>query len=95
MALYKRGAIWWMRLTGPDGRERRETTRTPDKRQAQQLHDTRKAAAWRQAHLGEIAPYLAGSGASLVGGTSRAQGTQRRAEPVAPGRQDAQRPVSG
>ena len=47
MALYKRGAIWWMRFTGPDGRERRETTRTPDKRQAQQLHDIRKAAAWR------------------------------------------------
>ncbi len=53
MALYKRGNVWWTRFTGPDGRERRETTRTPDRRQAQQLHDTRKAAAWRQAHLGE------------------------------------------
>lgn len=47
MALYKRGAIWWMRFTGPDGREHRATTRTGDKRQAQQQHDTRKAELWR------------------------------------------------
>jgi integrase len=53
MALYKRGTVWWIRFTGPDGRERRETTRTADKRQAQQLHDLRKADAWRQTQLGE------------------------------------------
>jgi integrase len=53
MALYKRGAIWWIRFTTPDGREHRETTRTGDKRHAQQLHDTRKADFWRQAQLGE------------------------------------------
>lgn len=53
MALYKRGAIWWIRFTRPDGREHRETTRTRDKRQAQQLHDIRKADFWRQAQLGE------------------------------------------
>jgi integrase len=53
MSLYKRGTVWWIRFTGPDGREHRETTRTSDKRQAQQLHDTRKADAWRQTQLGE------------------------------------------
>lgn len=47
MALYKRGSVWWMRFTGPDGREHRATTRTGDKRQAQQMHDTRKAELWR------------------------------------------------
>jgi len=54
MALYKRGTVWWIRFTGPDGRERRETTRTADKRQAQQLHDLRKADAWRQTQFGEL-----------------------------------------
>lgn len=45
--------MWWMRFTRPDGQEHRETTRTGDKRQAQQLHDARKAEFWRQAHWGE------------------------------------------
>lgn len=53
MSLYKRGSVWWMRFTTPDGHELRETTATTDRRAAQELHDTRKAELWRQAKLGE------------------------------------------
>jgi integrase len=53
MSLFKRGGIWWLRFTAPDGREIRQTTRTADKRQAQELHDRRKAELWRQIQLGE------------------------------------------
>lgn len=57
MSLYKRGGIWWIRFTTPDGRELRETAATTDRRQAQELHDTRKAELWRQAKLGERPRY--------------------------------------
>jgi integrase len=53
MSIFKRGGVWWMRFTTPDGREVRQTARTADKRQAQELHDRRKADAWRQAQIGE------------------------------------------
>ena len=53
MSLYKRGSVWWMRFTTPDGHELRETTATADRRAAQELHDTRKAELWRIAKLGE------------------------------------------
>jgi integrase len=53
MSLYKRGGIWWMRFTTPDHRELRETTQTADRRQAQELHDARRADLWRIAKLGE------------------------------------------
>ncbi|RUQ28716.1 MAG: site-specific integrase [Candidatus Competibacteraceae bacterium] len=57
MSLYKRGNVWWMRFTTPDGRELRETTGTADHRQAQEYHDTRKAECWRQVKLGERPRY--------------------------------------
>lgn len=57
MSIYKRGGIWWMRFTKPDGRELRETTQTADRRQAQELHDARKAECWRLAKLGERPRY--------------------------------------
>lgn len=53
MSLYKRGAVWWVRFTTPDGREVRETARTADRKQAQEYHDQRKAESWRIAKLGE------------------------------------------
>ncbi len=52
MSLYKRGQIWWMRFTTPDGRELRETTQTTDRRRAQELHDRRKTELWDQYRLG-------------------------------------------
>ena len=54
MSLYKRGNVWWIRFTTPDGHELRETAATADRRAAQELHDTRKAELWRQAKLGEL-----------------------------------------
>lgn len=53
MSLFKRGSVWWLRFTSPDGREIRESAQTADRRQAQELHDRRKADAWRQIKLGE------------------------------------------
>lgn len=57
MSLYKRGGIWWIRFTAPDGRELRETAQTADRRQAQEYHDRRKAECWRVAKLGERPRY--------------------------------------
>lgn len=52
MSLYKRGSIWWMRFTTPDGQNLRETTQTSDQRRAQELHDRRKTELWDQFRLG-------------------------------------------
>lgn len=57
MSLYKRGAIWWIRFTTPDGRELRETAATTDRKAAQELHDTRKSECWRQVKLGDRPRY--------------------------------------
>jgi integrase len=57
MSIFKRGSVWWIRFTAPNGREIRESTKTADRRQAQELHDTRKAALWRQCRLGEAPRY--------------------------------------
>lgn len=57
MSLYKRGAVWWIRFTAPDGREIRETSSTADRRQAQEYHDRRKAEYWRVAKLAERRRY--------------------------------------
>lgn len=53
MSIYKRGGVWWIRFTTPDGRELRETAQTGDRRKAQEYHDQRKAECWRIAKLGE------------------------------------------
>jgi len=53
MSIFKRGSVWWLRFTTPDGREIRESAQTADRRQAQELHDRRKAECWRQVKLGE------------------------------------------
>lgn len=57
MSLYRRGSVWWIRFTLPNGHELRETTRTADKRQAQEYHDRRKADCWRILQLGERPVY--------------------------------------
>lgn len=53
MSIYKRGAVWWIRYTDPNGREVRESAQTADRRQAQEYHDARKAEGWRLAKLGD------------------------------------------
>jgi integrase len=55
MSIYRRGSIWWIELTTNAGRLR-ESSRTTDKRAAQEYHEKRKSEIWRQEQLGEPAP---------------------------------------
>ncbi len=50
--LYKRGKTWWIDFTAPNGQRIRRSAGTADKSQAQELHDSLKAQAWRQVQLG-------------------------------------------
>ncbi len=52
MSIYKRGKIWWIQFTAPDGSKVQRTAGTVDKQAAQELHDRLKAEAWRVKHLG-------------------------------------------
>jgi integrase len=52
MSLYKRGNIWWVELSSPQGRVRR-SAETSDKKAAQEYHEKLKGEIWRQDKLGE------------------------------------------
>lgn len=52
MALFKRGNTWWVDVMAPDGKRVRESTKTQDKKLAQQYHDKRKAEMWTEHRLG-------------------------------------------
>lgn len=52
MALYRRGSIWWVRFTTPDGRRIRASTGTEYRVAAQEYHDRLKAESWRVCKLG-------------------------------------------
>jgi integrase len=58
MSLYRRPGTpnWWCRFQ-IDNREVRLSTGTRDRRQAQEFEAAARARAWRQARLGERAPY--------------------------------------
>jgi integrase len=53
MAIYKRGAVWWVHFVSPNGERVRHSAKTGDKAQAQEYHDKLKAELWRQQKLGE------------------------------------------
>lgn len=53
MPIYKRGKTYWLDIAQPNGRRLRQSARTGNRRDAQQLHDQIKAALWRQTALGE------------------------------------------
>jgi integrase len=53
MALYKRGNTWWIDFTTPRGERIGTSAQTGDRAQAQELHDTLKAEAWRVDKLGQ------------------------------------------
>lgn len=53
MSLYKRGDIWWVRFTSPNGRRIRRSAGTTERKAAQEFHDRLKAATWRVERLGE------------------------------------------
>jgi len=51
MALYRRGNIWWISFTAPDGKQIRCSARTEDKQKAQQLFDKLKYESWAVKNL--------------------------------------------
>lgn len=53
MSLYRRGSVWWVRVTTPNGRRVYRSTGTVDRAKAQEYHDKFKAELWRVHKLGE------------------------------------------
>ena len=57
MSIYKRGDVWWVRFTTPDGSRVRKSAGTTNKRAAQEFHDRLKQQAWRTGALEERPRY--------------------------------------
>ena len=55
MSLYRRGRVWWIKLSSHQGPVR-ESTGTSDKKAAWEVHEKRKGEIWRQDRLGEAPP---------------------------------------
>lgn len=53
MSLYKRGKTFWVCFTSPNGQRIRQSTRTEDRKQAQEFEDRLKTELWRVQQLGE------------------------------------------
>ena len=53
MAIFKREDTWWVRFTTPGGKRIRRSTKTSDKKQAQEFEDRLKAEYWRVQTLGD------------------------------------------
>jgi len=51
VSLYQRGRTWWLYIRH-DGERIRESTGTQDKREAQRIHDQRRAEVWRKKRQG-------------------------------------------
>jgi integrase len=47
MPIYLRGSVWWYNIT-VNGETKRESCRTSDEQQAQEVHDRVRASMWRQ-----------------------------------------------
>ncbi|MFP1879732.1 site-specific integrase [Lonsdalea quercina] len=54
MSIFRRGSVWYASFTAPDGSRFKQSLKTEDKRQAQELHDKLKAEAWRVTQLGDF-----------------------------------------
>lgn len=52
MSIYLRGSTWWYSIT-MDGKTYRASCKTSNEKQAQELHDIKKAELWRQVKLGD------------------------------------------
>lgn len=52
MGVFKRGDVWWIDFTTPNGRRVRESSGTHDQQQAQELHDRLKVRCWEEQRLG-------------------------------------------
>ena len=53
MSLRKRGGVWWIDVSAPNGERVRRTTGTANKALAHELHDRVKSELWRIAQLGD------------------------------------------
>ncbi|HBY7766524.1 TPA: site-specific integrase [Klebsiella aerogenes] len=54
MSIFRRGEIWYASYSLPGGKRIKESLGTEDRRQAQELHDKRKAELWRVDRLGDF-----------------------------------------
>lgn len=54
MSLFRRGETWYASYTTPGGKRIKESLGTKDRKQAQELHDQRKAELWRIEKLGDF-----------------------------------------
>ena len=52
MGVYKRGDVWWVVFTSPDGERIRRSAGTGDETQALEFHDRLKVRYWEQQRLG-------------------------------------------
>lgn len=52
MGLYKRGDVWWVHLTAPNGTRIRRSAGTSIEAQAQEFHDRLKVRLWEEQRLG-------------------------------------------
>lgn len=52
MGLYRRGDVWWVHLTAPNGTRVRRSTGTSIEVQAQEFHDRLKVQLWEEQRLG-------------------------------------------
>lgn len=57
MSIKKRGNIWWVDITAPDGTRVRRSTKTEIKKEAQEYHDRLKTELWRIHQVGEKPKY--------------------------------------
>lgn len=53
MSLYKRGEVWWITFTAPNGQRIRGSAQTKDRKEAEEYHDRLKADHWRRCKLKE------------------------------------------
>ena len=51
MSLYKRGEVWWVRFTVPEGQKVRQSTGTTNRRKAKEFHNRLKAEFWKPSKL--------------------------------------------
>lgn len=58
MSLKKRGNTWHIDFVAPSGERVRCSAGTADKKQAQELHDSMKAEAWRVQKMGDKPTYV-------------------------------------
>lgn len=57
MSIYKRGDVWWVRFTAPNGKQIRRSAGTTNRKLALEFHDNLKVKLWRVAKLGEKPRY--------------------------------------